>query len=80
MNLPWSEGVGKEYQMPEYSGSYGFSTELVRGRRNFSIQPTMGDLVIFNTRNFHEVKDSVGQRFSISSFFGLNKDEIIFWS
>ncbi|WP_307878340.1 hypothetical protein [Acinetobacter seifertii] len=44
--------------------------------------PEVGDLIIFNTQNFHEVLGNPnGYRISQTSFFGLREDESLgFWS
>lgn len=63
--------------------SYGYPAQLVEGARSECIRPEQGDIVLFNTRNFHEVAPSSGSvtRLSLTTFFGRVKpDEIVFWS
>lgn len=63
--------------------SYGYPAKLVEGVRSECIRPEQGDIVLFNTRNFHEVVPSSGPvtRLSLTTFFGrLKSDEIVFWS
>jgi hypothetical protein len=60
---------------------YSYDEGAVDGASRFSYSPNAGDLVIFNSRNFHEIKAPIGPRFSLSSFIGLlNDSRIIFWS
>ena len=54
--LPWEEEIYEKFLLPGHSGSYGFEKELVSNVRRVDITPEIGDLVVFNTRNFHEVK------------------------
>lgn len=64
--------------------SYGYSPDLVKDCEYVELLPAQGDLVLFNSRNFHEVKQTNGEdeRVTNSSFIGLMKDsnELIFWS
>ena len=79
--LPWKQEIYEKFLMPGHSGSYGFEEELVSNVRRVDIAPAIGDLVIFNTRNFHQVKAGEGKRISISSFFGKHSNgKIVFWS
>lgn len=50
--------------------------------RRYQYEPSVGDLVLFNSRCFHEVLPSeAGTRFTQSSFIGLlDNDRVIFWS
>jgi hypothetical protein len=60
---------------------YSYFKSAVDDAAQFSYSPNVGDLVIFNSRNFHEIKPPVGLRYSLSSFIGLLRDsQIIFWS
>lgn len=64
-------------------GSYGYSRDLIRGRRSITIRPSIGDLVMFNSRNFHEVLPiaGTGTRISTSSFIGITANRPpVFWS
>jgi hypothetical protein len=52
------------------NGDYWYLSETVSGARRVTYQPAVGDLVIFNSRNFHEVLPVSGDRYSLSSFAG----------
>jgi hypothetical protein len=46
-----------------------------------TFQPYVGDVFIFNTRNFHTVEPMDGQRITFTSAIGLLPNgEIILWS
>lgn len=62
-------------------GSYGFSQQVVEGFNFVQIMPERGDLILFNTRNYHTVSPSEGTRITVTSAIGeLPSGELIFWS
>ncbi|KAM7190124.1 hypothetical protein V8F20_009854 [Naviculisporaceae sp. PSN 640] len=75
----WDEEVHARYRDP---ATYGYFDEVVEGRDRVLLQPGVGDLIFFNTRNLHRV-DSVAwedhetlgkwqrPRLTLSSFIGL---------
>jgi hypothetical protein len=73
-NNPWYPVL----QPGEIPQSYGLPRSLTEGVPSFTYQATVGDLVIFNTRNPHEVApgnaSSSGSRVSIGSFAGRKPD------
>ena len=80
-NAPWSPEV-KPGDIPK---SYGLDADLVAGSPKAVYQATAGDVVIFNTRNPHEIAGGVakpgGSRISIGSFLGRMPDEqLMLWS
>lgn len=61
--------------------SYGYSNTVVAGANKIVFQPKVGDVVIFNTRNYHTVEPIDGHRVTFTSAMGLlPNDEIVFWS
>ena len=63
--------------------SYGYSMELVRDCPEAVITGEVGDFIVFNSRNFHRVLPTQGDRLrlTVSSFIGLTKsDTLLFWS
>lgn len=89
VKAPNQGGVCKVYNrqwQPEdekfkISGSYGYNHSLVAKSEVKENMPVVGDLVIFNSRNFHEVLPGVGERITISSFIGkMPEGDLIFWS
>ncbi|MEK8173410.1 2OG-Fe(II) oxygenase [Streptomyces sp. M19] len=64
-------------------GSYGYAPQAVAGADAVRLEPRAGDLVLFNSRNFHKVEPCVGggDRISVSSFVGrLPGSGLIAWS
>ncbi|QHE87359.1 hypothetical protein [Hydrogenophaga sp. BPS33] len=80
-NAPWDPEVDEE-EIPQ---SYGLSRELVEGAPKAVYKASAGDVVIFNTRNPHEIAGGTpqpgGSRISIGSFVGRMPDgELVLWS
>ncbi len=69
------------YKIPD---SYGYDSEVIEQCDVVEILPEQGELVFFNSRNFHEVEKTEGEeeRITISSFIGLLEpaNKLIFWS
>jgi hypothetical protein len=62
---------------------YGYSPELFKDSRRVQIAPEPGVLMVFNSRNAHEVTASPeGEgRVAVGSFIGVNPDgDLAFWS
>jgi len=80
-NNPWDPVL----QPGEIPQSYGLPRNLTEGVPSFTYHATAGDLVIFNTRNPHEVAPGsaspAGSRVSIGSFAGRKPDgSLVLWS
>ncbi len=61
--------------------SYGYEPSSIEGVEYNALAPKLGDLIIFNSRNFHEVRPCEGDRITISSFIGLfGERELLLWS
>jgi hypothetical protein len=73
-NNPWDPAIA-EGEIPK---SYGLDRELTKDVPQFTYRPTAGDVVIFNTRNPHEIAAGTaspnGSRVSIGSFVGRMPD------
>lgn len=73
-NAPWSPEIDRG-NPPQ---SYGFTRDAVAGAETFEYRPVVGDVVIFNSRNPHEVSagdaESKDGRLQIGSFIGLMPD------
>lgn len=80
-NNPWDPEV-----VPgEIPKSYGLDRGLAEGVPRFSYRATAGDVVIFNTRNPHEIAPGTakpgGSRVSIGSFIGRMPDRsLVLWA
>ncbi len=80
-NAPWAPQV----ESGEIPQSYGLSPSLVEDAPKFVYAPTAGDVVIFNTRNPHEIAPGTtvpgGSRVSIGSFVGRLPDQsLVLWA
>ena len=80
-NAPWNPTI-EAGVIPK---SYGLPRESIEGARNFVYRATAGDVVIFNTRNPHEIASGTagpgGSRVSIGSFIGRMPDQsLVLWS
>ncbi len=64
-------------------GGY-FDGKVVEGADYIEISPEPGELVFFNSQNYHEVEQTEGEdeRITFSSFIGLREDTqtLMFWS
>lgn len=61
--------------------SYGYSDKVIADVDRICFQPYVGDVLLFNTSNFHYVEPMNGQRVAFNSMIGLLPNgEIIFWS
>lgn len=80
-NAPWDPPL----QDGEIPKSYGLDRALVEGAPQARYRATAGDVVIFNTRNPHEIAGGMpkpgGSRISIGSFVGRMPDgALVLWS
>ncbi len=80
-NHPWDP----PRQAGEIPKSYGLDRALTEGVPRFSYRATAGDVVIFNTRNPHEIAPGQahpgGSRVSIGSFIGRMPDRsLVLWA
>jgi len=79
-NAPWSPQVAPG----EIPRSYALDRAIVEGAPRLVYRPTAGDVVLFNSRNPHEVAGGVagqGSRISVGSFVGRMPDgRLVLWS
>ncbi|MEL6520975.1 MAG: hypothetical protein AAFQ66_08425 [Pseudomonadota bacterium] len=62
-------------------GIYGYNKDVVDGASQATFEPAVGDIVIFNTRNFHYVEPTHGERVAFTSAIGRTPDdEVVLWS
>jgi len=68
----------EEYKVPD---SYSYDMSVVQTSEAKYITPVLGDLVLFNSRNFHQVLPGHGERITMSSFIGkMPEGDLVFWS
>lgn len=80
-NAPWNPACTPG----EIPKSYGLPYDIVEGAPRFTFRASAGDVVIFNTRNPHEIGGGVAgpnrNRISIGSFIGRMPDrQLVLWS
>lgn len=80
-NNPWNPEI-VDGVIPQ---SYGLDRSLAENVPKFTYRASAGDVVIFNTRNPHEIASGVakpgGSRVSIGSFVGRMPDEqLVLWA
>lgn len=69
-----SDNINKE-------GVYGYNRRVVDGAQEAVFSPNVGEVVIFNTRNFHFVEPTDGERVAFTSAIGRTpNDELVLWS
>lgn len=62
-------------------GIYGYHHRVVDNASEAVFTPTVGEVVIFNTRNFHYVEPTEGERVAFTSAIGRTRtDELVLWS
>ncbi|KAL4868962.1 hypothetical protein BDV12DRAFT_168682 [Aspergillus spectabilis] len=86
------QGKSDDERFRQPAPGYGYRREAVEGVECQVVKPERGELTLFNSRNFHEVKAvdlQAGERYTVSSFIGvlpIKKEnggegvEIILWS
>lgn len=62
-------------------GIYGFNRRVIQNAEKATFEPSVGDVIIFNTRNFHYVDPAEGERVAFTSGIGRTQsDEMVLWS
>lgn len=76
-NREWSP-PDERLKIPD---TYGYDHRVVDGAARITYEPTVGDVYLFNTRNFHRVDASAGRRITFGSAIGEFDDgRIVLWS
>ena len=76
-NRQWHK-ADKQYKLAD---AYGYDPAVVAGANFVDISPSPGDLIVINSRNYHQVSPASGQRIAATSAIGrLPNGEIILWS
>jgi 2OG-Fe(II) oxygenase superfamily len=74
---PWV----REDEQWQLSLAEGYDPAVVVGCRSTKFQPQLGRLVLFNSRNFHEVKATTHPRWELTGQIGLTKDgRLLMWA
>ena len=63
------------------AGDYYYHQQIVGECSEYTYSPNPGDIIIFNSRNFHEVRPVRGSRYTLSSFIGKTPTgDLVLWS
>lgn len=81
-NRPWTQEDESFNKDVKEKGPRGFEKEFLDGVESVTIMPSTGEMVVFNSRNFHRVERIVSQvaRYSINSFMSLSDDTLRLWN
>ena len=60
--------------------TYGYEEAVVRGVEHLAVKPVVGDVLLFNCRNFHRVLPTPHARITLGSFVGRMSDRLVLWS
>jgi len=75
-NKPWEKADDQYIK----GATYGYDHEVVKGAESIKIKPEPGMLLLFNSRNFHEVLKSTKPRLSLGGHVGrLTPSEYQLW-
>lgn len=62
-------------------GIYGYNPRVVKGADEAVFEPAVGEVVIFNTRNYHFVEPTEGERVAFTSAIAQTQEnELVLWS
>lgn len=62
-------------------GGYGFSKPVIAGAAQYTLRPMVGQLALFNTKNYHQVESTRGERIAVTSAIGMMpKGDLVLWS
>ena len=81
-NRTWEQDDEEFNQDVEEKGPKGFEKQFLDDAESVVLAPNPGEMIVFNSRNFHKVEDMVSQvaRFSINSFMSLSNDKLYLWN
>jgi hypothetical protein len=81
-NHPWSSDDEIYNKDVGQKGTYGFDPVFLRDEVPAKVSPVAGDLIIFRTRNFHQIEeiDSDKPRLTLVSFITLKEGSLSLWS
>lgn len=81
-NRPWQPEDESHNNDIGQKGTYGFTEDFLVGTPYVTILPKAGDLVVFKTRNFHQIAaiNSDKPRLSLTTFMSLKDGSLSLWS
>ncbi|MEK7517517.1 MAG: 2OG-Fe(II) oxygenase [Patescibacteria group bacterium] len=81
-NRPWQPEDESHNNDIGQKGTYGFTEDFLGDTPRTSIRPLEGDLVVFKTRNFHQIGEikSDKPRLGLTTFMSLKDGSLSLWS
>jgi len=81
-NRPWQPEDESHNNDIGQKGTYGFTEDFLGEAPRTSIRPLAGDLVVFKTRNFHQIGEieSDKPRLGLTTFMSLKDRSLSLWS
>lgn len=81
-NRPWQPEDELNNNDIGQKGTYGFTEDFLEGVPHTTIMPSAGDLVVFKSRNFHQVGEinSDKPRLGLTTFMSLKDRSLSLWS
>lgn len=82
-NRPWQpEDDSHNNDLGGQKGTHGFTEAFIADTPYATVSPEAGDLVVFKTRNFHQVAgiDSDRPRLGLTTFMSSKGDDLLLWS
>jgi len=79
---PWTPEDERHNNDHVEKGTFGFTEDFLGDTPYASVQPSEGDLVVFKTRNFHQVGEikSDKPRLGLTTFMSQQGDRLSLWS
>lgn len=83
-NHPWVIEDEKFNNDKIEKGPFGFDSSFLENETSINVMPSAGDLIVFRTKNFHEVEkmvlDENKYRITVGSFIALKDNQIYFYN
>ena len=82
-NRPWQpQDDSYNNDLGGQKGTHGFTEDFIADTPYATVSPKAGDLVVFKTRNFHQVAgiESDKPRLGLTTFMSLKGDDLFLWS
>jgi hypothetical protein len=81
-NRPWEPEDESNNKDIGQKGTYGFTEGFLGDTPHATVKPSAGDLIVFRSRNFHQVEDikSDNPRLTLTVFMSLKDGALYLWS
>lgn len=81
-NRPWKHEDEEHNKDVGQKGTYGFTEDFIKETPHATVTPSAGDLVVFRSRNFHQVEaiESNKPRLAMNTFMTLKDGALSLWT